>query len=65
MPGTVGCCCMNRQGAGIESGAGRELQQSTRGETVAATTRMEVIERKTMAVLEIYFEIQSEGRWQN
>lgn len=47
-------------GAGMEA---RDRQSS--GETLAATTRMEVVEKENVAVFEIYFEKQSGGSWES
>lgn len=54
-------CGRRRVGGGMEA----RDRQSTGGETLAATTRMEVVEKENVAVFEIYFEKQSGGSWEN
>lgn len=40
-------------------------RQSTRGETVAATTKMEVVDKEIVDVFETYSAKQLGGSWEN
>lgn len=48
----------------MKAGTGRELLQPTRVKALAATTRMQVLQRENVAMFETHFEIQSRCWWQ-